>query len=152
LKFALLIRSSPGKTDLKSSLLLDTPPVIALCVAKTQGRAPGEQLSPPKSRGSLYTRSAALPNAIASRLSESGHFLGISRENRGGTCAHSVPYSGGLVLWRITSLELPHGRPALKAGPNSALLHRGQNLGLGALSRADFWAEFASSVFRVQGS
>jgi hypothetical protein len=137
--------------NLKASFLVAAPPAIALCAAKTQGRAPAEQLSPPKSRGSLCTRSASLPNAIASRLSESGHFLAISRANRGGTCALSNACAGGLALWRIASLELPHGLPALEAGPNSALLRRGQNLGLGALSRAYFWAEFALSVFRVQG-
>jgi hypothetical protein len=138
--------------NLKASFLLAAPPAIALCAAKTQGREPAEQLSPPKSRDRLCPRSAALPNAIASRLSESGHFLTISRENRVGTYARSVPYAGGLVRWRIASLELPHGRPALKAGPNSALLRQGQNLGLGPLSRADFWSEFARSVLRVQGS
>ncbi len=137
--------------NLKASFLVAEPPAIALCAAKTQGRAPAEQLSPPKSRGSLCTRSASLPNAIASRLSESGHFLAISRANRGGTCALSNACAGGLALWKIASLELPHGRPALEAGPNSALLRRGQNLGLGALSRADFWAELARSATRVLG-
>jgi hypothetical protein len=131
--------------------LLRLPP-LHFCAAKTQGREPAEQLSPPKSRDSLCTRSAALTNAIASRLSEAGRFLAISRQNRGGTCARSVPYAGGLALWRIASLELPHGRPAMEEGVKCALLRRGQNLGLGALSRADFWAEFARSVFRVQGS
>ena len=137
--------------NLKASFLVAAPPAIALCAAKTQGRAPAEQLSPPKSRGSLCTRSAALPNAIASRLSESGHFLALSRANRGGTCALSNACAGGLALWMIASLELPHGRPALEAGPNSALLRGVQNLGLGALSRADFWAELAHSATRVQG-
>ena len=78
--------------------------------------------------------------------------MAISRENRGGTYARSVPSAEGLVRWMIASLELPPGRPALKAGPNSALLRQRQNVGLGPLSRADFWAEFARSVLRVQGS
>ncbi len=138
--------------NLKASFLVDAPPAIPGGVAKKQGRAPAEQFSPTKSRGSLYTRSAALPNAIASRLSESGHFLAISRENRAGTCARSVPYAGGLALWRIASLELPHGHPAMEEGVKCGLLRGVQNLGLGALSRADFWAEFARSVFRVQGT
>jgi hypothetical protein len=137
--------------NLKASFLVAEPPAIALCAEKTQGRAPTEQLSPPKARVSLCTHSASLPNAIASRLSESGHFLAISRANRGGTCALRNACSEGLVLWRIPSLELPHGRPALEVGPNSALLRRGQNLGLGALSRADFWAELAYSATRVLG-
>jgi hypothetical protein len=139
--------------NLKASFLVAEPPAIRAPggVAKTHVRAPAEQFSPPKSRGSLYTRSAALPNAIASRLSESGHFLAISRENRAGTCARSVPYAGGLVLWRIASLELPHGRPAMEEAVKCALLRRGQNLGLGALSRADFWAELARSATRVLG-
>ena len=78
--------------------------------------------------------------------------MAISRENRGGTYARSVPYAEGLVRWMIVSLEMPPGRPALKAGPNSALLRQGQKLGLGPLSREDFCAEFARSVLRVQGS
>ena len=108
--------------NLKASFLVAAPPAIPGGAAKTQGRALAKKLSPPKSRGSLCPRSAALPNAIASHLSESGHFLVISRANRGGTCARSVPYAGGLALWRRASLKLPHGRPALEAGPNSALL------------------------------
>jgi hypothetical protein len=133
----------------QSSFLLPAPPAIALCAAKTQGRDPAEQLSPPKSRGSLCTRSAALPTAVASRLSESGHFLAISRANRGGTCALGNAPAGGLSLWMIAFRELPHGLPALEAGPTSALLRGGQNLGLGALSRADSWAELARSATRV---
>jgi hypothetical protein len=85
------------------------------------------------------------------RLSESGHFLAISRANRGGTCARSVPCAGELALWRIASLELPHGRPTMEEGVKCGLLRGVQNLGLDALSRADFWAELARSVFRVQG-
>ncbi len=42
-KFALFICSSPGKSDLKSSLLLAEPAVMALCAAKTQGRVSAEQ-------------------------------------------------------------------------------------------------------------
>jgi hypothetical protein len=60
--------------NLDASFLVAAPPAIALCAARTQGRALAEQLSPPKSRGNLYTRSAALPNAIVSRLSESSLF------------------------------------------------------------------------------
>jgi hypothetical protein len=136
--------------NLKSSLLLPAPPAIALCTAKTQGRAPAEQLSPPKSLGSLCTRSAAFQRNHF-RLSESGHFLAISRANRGGTCARSVPCAGELALWRIASLELPHGRPTMEEGVKCGLLRGVQNLGLDALSRADFWAELARSLFRVQG-
>jgi hypothetical protein len=72
-------------------------------VAKTQGRAHADQLSPPKSRDRFCPPSVALPNAIASRLSESGHFLAISRENRGGTYARSVPYAGASPLEDIVS-------------------------------------------------
>ncbi len=75
----------------------------------------------------------------------------LSRANQGGTCALSNACAGGLDLWRIASLKLPHGRPALEAGPNSALLRGVQNLGLDAHSRADFWAELARSATRVQG-
>jgi hypothetical protein len=129
--FGTLLRRTPRKTtleamnheqNLKASFLVAEPPAIALCATKTQGRAPVEQLSPPKSRDILCTLSAPLPNAIASRLSESGHFLAISRANRGGTCALDNACAGGLALWRMTSLELPLGRPALEAGPNSAFL------------------------------
>jgi hypothetical protein len=49
----------------------------------------------------------------------------------------------------IAFRELPHELPALEAGPTSALLRGGQNLGLGALSRADLWAELARSATRV---
>jgi hypothetical protein len=142
-------RDNPKKIISRPLQTLLRLPPLHLCAAKTQGREPAEQLSPPKSRGSLFTRSAALPNAIASRLSESGHFLAISRANRGGTCALSNASAGGLALCRIASLELPHGRPALEAGPNSALLRRVQNLRLGPLSRADFWAELARSATRL---
>ena len=149
--FPLLIFTSFAKATLKSSLFLTVPPAIALCAAKTQGRAPPEHFSPPKSRGILYTCSAALPNAITALLSESGHFLAISRANRGGTCALINTCAGGLALWRITSLELTHGCPALEAGPNSALLRRGQNLGLVSLNRADFCEELARSATSVLG-
>ena len=144
-------RDNPKKIISRPLQTLLRLPPLHLCAAKTQGREPAEQLSPPKSRGSLCTRSAALPNAIASRLSEAGRFLAISRQNRGGTCARSVPRADGLALWRIACLEQPHGRPALKAGPNSALLRRGQNVGFGALSRADFWVELARSATRRLG-
>jgi hypothetical protein len=37
----------------------------------------------------------------------------------------------------------------MEEGVKCGLLHGVQNLGLGTLSRAYFWAELASSVFRV---
>ena len=136
--------------NLKVSFLVPPPPVIPGGVAKNTGKGAAEQFSPPKSWGSLCTFSALLPNAIVSLLSESGHFLVFSRVNRDGTCALRNTCAGGLPLWRIVFLELPHGRPTLEAGPNSVLLHRVQNLGLGTLSRADFWEELAHSGTRAQ--
>jgi hypothetical protein len=104
--------------NLKVSFLVPAPPVIPLYAAKTQGRAPADQLTTPKSRGGLCTLSAALSNALASRLSESGHFLAIIRATRGGTYALSTVPTGELALWRITSPQLPYGRPDLEEGPN----------------------------------
>ena len=72
--------------------------------------------------------------------------LALSRAGRGGACLLSISDAGGLAVWRIASLELPNGRPALEAGPTSALLRGVQNLVLGALSRADFWSAFSLSV------
>jgi hypothetical protein len=43
-------------------------------------------------------------------------FLAISRAHRGGTGALASVCAAGLALWRIASLELPHGRPPLEAG------------------------------------
>ena len=74
------------------------------------------------------------------------------RANRGGTCALSNVCARGLVLWRIVSLDLPHGRPVLEEGPTSTLLRGLQNLGLGALSRTDFWTELVPLVTRVLGN
>ena len=62
---------------------------------KNTGEVSVGQLSTLKSRDSLCTRSAPLPNAIASHLSESGHFLRLAE--RIGTSSHSVPCAGGLA-------------------------------------------------------
>jgi hypothetical protein len=47
---------------LKASFLLHAHPAIALCAANTQVMVPAEQLSTPKSRGSLFT-----PRILAQR-------------------------------------------------------------------------------------
>ncbi len=80
-------------------------------------------------------------------------FLAISRANRGGTCALSSACAAGLALWRIASLELPHGRPALEAGRSKdRILHSSAEFRIWDLarnSRADFFVELARPATRV---
>ncbi len=64
-------------------------------------------------------------------------FLAISRANRGGTCALSSACAAGLALWRIASLELPHGRPALEAGRSKdRILHSSAEFRIWDLARS----------------
>ena len=96
---------------------------------------------------SLFAGFLANPDMTLSHIT----ILLFSRANRGGTCALGNAPAGGLSLWRIALRELSHRLPALEAGPTSVLLHGGQNLGLVALSRSDFWSELARSATRLLG-